>query len=86
MLRSMTVRQIETSNNKLFGRLVDRLALEFSLGFVDAVKLVTSTQTWQQIMSLEEPVYYMSEADQYTSIVWELKKAGAISYEGDKGT
>jgi hypothetical protein len=74
MLRSMTKKQIETSNNKLFGRLVDRLALEFSITFTDAVKAIFSTTAWQQILSLEEPIYYMDETDQYAVIVRELKK------------
>jgi penicillin V acylase-like amidase (Ntn superfamily) len=73
MLRSMTKKQIETSNNKLFGRLVDRLTSEFSIPFSDAVKAIFSTTAWQQILRLEEPVYYMDEANQYAVIVRELK-------------
>jgi hypothetical protein len=70
----MSKRQIETSNNKLFGRLVDRLASEFSIDFTDAVKAVFSTATWQQILNLDEPIYYMDEADQYEVIIKELRE------------
>jgi hypothetical protein len=74
----MSKKQIETSNTKLFGRLVDRLASDYSLAFIDAVKAILSTPTWQHIMNLEEPIYYMDEIDQYAVIVRELKEVGII--------
>jgi hypothetical protein len=73
----MTIKQVETSNAKLFGRLVDRLASDYSLEFADAVKAVLSTPTWRQVMNLEEPVYYMDETDQYAVIVREWKESSA---------
>ncbi|MDR1183397.1 MAG: hypothetical protein LBK67_01205 [Coriobacteriales bacterium] len=78
MLRSMTKKQVETSNAKLFGRLVDRLMSEYSLGFSEAVRAILSTSTWRQIMDFEEPVYYMDEADQYEVIVRELKEENLV--------
>jgi hypothetical protein len=74
----MTRKQVETSNAKLFGRLVDRLASDYSLEFAEAVKAILSTPTWQHIMNLEEPVYYMDEADQYAAIVRELREADIV--------
>ncbi|MDR1183635.1 MAG: hypothetical protein LBK67_02430 [Coriobacteriales bacterium] len=74
----MSKKQVETSNTKLFGRLVDRLASDYSLEFVDAVKAILSTPTWQHIMNLEEPIYYMDETDQYAVIVRELKETSLV--------
>jgi hypothetical protein len=74
----MTKKQVETSNGKLFGRLVDRLTLEFSITFTDAVKAIFSTTAWQQILNLEEPIYYMDEADQYQAIVREMQASQSL--------
>jgi hypothetical protein len=55
------------------------LASEFSIDFTDAVKAVFSTAAWQQILNLDEPVYYMDEADQYAVIIRELRENQSLS-------
>jgi hypothetical protein len=78
MLRSMTRRQVEDSNNKLFGRFVDRVIDECGIDFATAAREVYRTGIWQQILQLEDPYYYMYEDDQYELIVAELRANGAI--------
>jgi hypothetical protein len=72
MLKSLSKRQIETSNNKLFGSFVSQLVEDTGLPIEDAIIRILETQTYQIIMDLEAPWYYLPPEEQYLSIKQEL--------------